>query len=169
MLIVSDTGPLRYLCEIGHVDVLPEMYGQLITTPQVLRELKQRHFPPAVSQWADAPPTWLLIEYPTRIDYRDQLDEGEASAISLALQRHADAVLIDERHGTNLARSLGIPTLGTLAVLHDAGIAGLIDFHAAIRRLTDETQFRHSKALINQVIADFDAEVQRQTKREKPH
>jgi hypothetical protein len=163
MLIVSDTGPLRYLIETDTIGALPRLYGNVFTTPTVVEELRLPHFPSIVRQWAQTPPTWLVIEQPLQVDFLDQLDAGEASALSLAVERHADAVLIDERNGNMLARSNGLSTIGTLAVLQEAGLAGFIDFHDAIRRLTEETRFRHSVALIDKLKADFE-----QARRQQP-
>ena len=162
LLIVSDTGPLRYLIEVGCADVLPKLYGQVLTTPQVLAELRLPHFPSAVRAWADRAPAWLCIESPTATKFLDSLDEGEATALSLALERHADVLLVDERKATRLARESGVTTAGTLAILRDAGLSGLIDFHSAIAHLTSQTRFRHDKALIAQVVKGFDS--QRQAK-----
>ena len=102
MLVISDTSPLRYLCEIGVVDVLPQIYGHVMTTPQVLEELSQGHFPQPVRSWAAHPPAWLDVQRPQRIVF--QLGAGESSALSLALERSADLVLIDEREGRALRR-----------------------------------------------------------------
>jgi hypothetical protein len=96
------------------IDVLPRLYGSIFTTSAVVEELRLPHFPATVQQWAQGPPSWLMIEQPQRVDFLDQLDAGEASAISLAVERHADAVLIDERNGTMVARSNGLSTIGTL-------------------------------------------------------
>lgn len=157
MLIVSDTGPLRYLIQVGCSDVLPQLYGQILTTPQVMDELRLPHFPVAVRTWADRPPAWLRIESPAAVRFLDSLDEGEATALSLAIERHADVLLVDERKATRVARQSGLTTAGTLAVLRDAGLSGLIDFHAAVDRLTRQTQFHHDKDLIDQVVKDFDS------------
>ena len=62
MLIVSDTSPLRYLIEIEAIDVLPRLYGEILTTPQVLTELRQGQFPAVVRHWADCLPGWLKIQ-----------------------------------------------------------------------------------------------------------
>jgi predicted nucleic acid-binding protein len=156
MLIVSDTGPLRYLIETAAIDALPRLFGSIRTTSTVIKELSLSHFPTGVREWATQLPGWLLVDEPSTIQFEDVLDAGEASAISLALERHADMVLIDERSGTTVAHANGLRTIGSLAVLQKAGIAGMIDFHEAIRRLTTETQFRHTRKLIDQVIADFD-------------
>jgi predicted nucleic acid-binding protein len=45
------------------------------------------------------------------------LDAGEAEAIALAEELHADVVLIDELSGRNIARQCGFPVLGTLGIL----------------------------------------------------
>lgn len=157
MLIVSDTGPLRYLIEIEAVEVLPRLYGRIWTTPDVMNELALPTFPERVRQWAAQVPQWLVIQQPAQIQFGDQLDAGEASAISLAVEQKADAVLMDERNGRFVARSKGLVTLGTLAVLAEAGLAGMLDFHQAVARLQNETRFRYTKALIQQVIADYEA------------
>ncbi len=163
MIIVSDTGPLRYLIEVGAVHTLPRLYRNVLTTPQVLDELRLGYFPEIVQKWAQAPPAWLQVEQPRTVSFLDCLDKGEASALSLARERAADIVLVDERIATDVARSIGLKAMGTLAVLQDAGYEGLIDFHAVIQTLTTQTQFRHSKALIAQVIADYDRRVRDRT------
>ena len=54
------------------------------------------------------------------------LDSGEAAALSLAVEIHADAVLIDERRGYEVAVQLGLRTIGILGVLLRAKSAGLL-------------------------------------------
>ena len=156
MIIVSDTSPLRYLVEVEAVEALPLLYGTVLTTPQVLAELRLGHFPEKVRQWAEHAPGWLGVDQPRSISYLDRLDEGEASALSLARERAADLVLIDERAATEVARSMGLRSMGTLAVLQESGYEGYVDFHAALRKLTTNTQFRHTPALIAQVTADYE-------------
>jgi predicted nucleic acid-binding protein len=158
MLIVSDTGPLRYLVEIAIIDTLPRLYGDVMTTPQVLAELGQEHFPPVVRTWAAKAPSWLRIESPAQVQFLDRLDEGEASALSLACERHADLLLIDEMDGRRVAKSEGLKMIGTLGILSEAGHAGYVDFHEAVDRLTTTTTFHHTASLIAHVKADFDRE-----------
>ena len=103
-------------------------------------------------------PVWLKVEAPLQIEFLDQLDEGEASALSLACERRCHLLLVDERAGSRVAYDCGIRTIGTLGILLEAGYENLIDFHAAVECLTSKTAFRHSKALIESVIADFERE-----------
>jgi len=107
MLVVSNTSPLRYLVEVKAIHVLPKLYDQLMTTPQVTAELRLGHFPDVVRRWAEQPPAWLQIESPSTLRYLDQLDDGEASAVSLACERHASLILIDERAGREVSRNVG--------------------------------------------------------------
>ena len=148
MIVVSDNSPLQYLVLIGCIDSLPALYGQVLTTPQVIAELTHANAPEAVRLWTQALPGWVTVENPTKIELLDTLDIGEASAISLAQERHADLMLIDERAGVEAARRVGLPAVGTLGVLIEAGVEGLIDFNAAIDRLTSETSFYASAHLI---------------------
>ena len=139
MIVVSDNSPLQYLILIGCIDVLPTLYGQVLTTPQVIDELSHKETPDSVRQWVKALPLWINIESPAKLNFLDIIDMGEASAISLAQERHADLVLIDERAGTDTVRRVGLQAVGTLGVLIDAGVEQLIDFEAILKKLTTET------------------------------
>jgi predicted nucleic acid-binding protein len=55
-----------------------------------------------------------------------QLDRGEAEAIALATDLHADFVLIDEQEGRQLASRTGLAVTGVLGVLLRAKRAGEI-------------------------------------------
>lgn len=152
MLVISDTGPLRYLIEIDAVDVLPVLYGaqNLLTTPEVIGELCLPHFPVRVRNWAASPPTWLKIESPLSIDFLDRLDSGEASALSLARERSAELVLIDERDGTTVARGIGLETYGTLGVIALAGARRKLDFEKTLDALAN-TRFRKTSKDLDRV------------------
>ncbi len=57
MIIVSDTSPLNYLSLIGHLDVLPAIYGEVLIPPAVASELTHSTAPESVR---------LLINHPRR-------------------------------------------------------------------------------------------------------
>jgi predicted nucleic acid-binding protein len=73
---------------------------------------------------------------------------------------------VDERAGSRAAHDCGISTIGTLGILLEAGYENLIDFHVAIESLTTKTAFRHSKVLIDSVVADFEKERSRRANRQ---
>lgn len=111
-------------------------------------ELSQPEAPSAVREWAGNFPTWLKVISPNHVDHMNQLDVGEASAISLASELSVDLLLIDERAGTEVARRLGLKAIGTLGIIIEAGVEDLIDFEASLAILNNETSFYGSDRLI---------------------
>ncbi len=63
------------------------------------------------------------------------MDRGEAEAIALAEELHADHLLIDERKGRRLAQQQGVPVVGLLGVILLAKHAGLV---SSARELLEE-------------------------------
>jgi len=75
------------------------------------------------------------------------LDEGEREAIALARQKRA-MLIIDESDGREVARRLGVPCTGTLGVLVEAKLRGLIpELKPELARLQAETNFRFTEGL----------------------
>jgi predicted nucleic acid-binding protein len=72
-----------------------------------------------------------------------QLDVGERQAIQLALECGADALLMDETEGRQIAESLRLQVRGTLGILERAAKLKLVDFRDVLTRL-DQTSFRVS-------------------------
>jgi predicted nucleic acid-binding protein len=65
MIVVSDTTPLHYLVLIDQVHLLPALFGQVVTTPEVVDEMDQLETPEKVRQWVSKLPEWLEIKEPT--------------------------------------------------------------------------------------------------------
>lgn len=139
-LVVSDTSPLNYLVLIGHVDVLPKLYGAIVAPPAVISELQHPQTPHEVSAWASRLPCWLEIRSP-KTELHLGIGAGEDSAISLAVDLGNVPILVDDRRARAAAKSLGLPVIGTLAVLDLADESGLLDFEDVLRCLRT-TSFR---------------------------
>jgi predicted nucleic acid-binding protein len=82
-----------------------------------------------------------------------KLGAGESEAIALALELHADALLLDDRKARQEAQRRGLTVTGTLAVLATAARRDLIDLPTAIARL-QQTTFRAPTALIQSLLDD---------------
>lgn len=79
------------------------------------------------------------------------LGTGEAAAITLAwLHRETSYLIMDEKRGRTVAKSLGLRVTGLLAILVKAAIAGEVDFEETLARLM-ATGFRLSPALMEEV------------------
>jgi predicted nucleic acid-binding protein len=57
-IVVSDSGPLRYLVETGHEGILEDLFG-IIIPERVLAELRHAAAPFKVRQWAATLPQWV--------------------------------------------------------------------------------------------------------------
>jgi predicted nucleic acid-binding protein len=154
-VVISDTSPLHYLILIGHAEILPALYTEVLIPEAVADELRHAGAPEVVIKWLAGRPSWLQIVSPLSNSgphsLRD-LDAGERDAILLAVQVQADLLLMDDREGVEEARRLGLSTTGTLGVLVRAAERGLIDLPAAIRRLR-ETNFRVDPILLERISA----------------
>jgi predicted nucleic acid-binding protein len=155
VVVVADTSPINYLVQIDRIDLLPRLYDCIMVPQGVLVELAHDGAPSAVRRWAISRPDWVDVRH---TDFSPDpelafLDRGEREAIQIALELHADRLLIDERRGRIEAERRGLTTTGTLGVLLSAGLQGLADPVAAYRRLVAETTFRTSAALEEEFFA----------------
>ena len=81
------------------------------------------------------------------------LDAGESAAIALCFGQHADALLIDETLGREVAAQLGVRTIGILGVLIEARRRQLIPKVAAVlNRLEKEAGFWIAPGLRKRVL-----------------
>lgn len=62
MVVIADTSPLSYLVLIGHAEVLPRLYGEVVIPQAVLEELLHPKTPPTVASWIASRPPWLAVE-----------------------------------------------------------------------------------------------------------
>ena len=163
MIVVADATPLRYLVLIGEVEILPALYGRVLTPPGVLTELTQPRTPESVRRWVTQPPRWLEIRAPQRPLPASPatLGVGEQEAIALAEELKADVLLVDDWAGRREAERRHLPIQGTLGLLGLAAQHDLTELPNALTRLR-QTNFRASARLIQDLL-DRDAE------RRKPH
>ena len=98
---------------------------------------------------------WIKRRSIKNIQLQQQLlttvDEGESEAIVLAKEIHADLLMIDERKGTSLPRSLGIKTIGLLLLLSKE--KKIVPFvRPILDQLISQTTFRIDKTLYENVL-----------------
>jgi predicted nucleic acid-binding protein len=152
MIVVSDTSPINYLLLLGHIDLLPRLFQQIIIPDVVRKEMLDPLAPSVLQQWITNPPSWLKVQTVSGVDTTlNALDPGEQAAITLAQTLTADLLIIDERLGRRVASDRGIPIIGTLGILDDAASQGLIELAEVITRL-QQTNFRISRRIIQTLL-----------------
>ncbi|MGH8210157.1 MAG: DUF3368 domain-containing protein [Steroidobacteraceae bacterium] len=150
-VVVSDTSPLHYLILCGVETVLAQLFHQVVIPPTVFAELQQPNTPAAVREWMQSRPAWVVVQQPTALDHSLNVDAGELEAICLAREIHAAAVLMDDRAGRNAATQCGLPVIGTLGLIEQAAVRGLIDLPQVVKRLR-QTNARLDPKLIEAVL-----------------
>ena len=148
MLVVADSSPLIVLINIGHIGILPELFGKVIIPPEVASELAQHKRPQPVRAFIATAPGWLIEQAPLTVEPIPMLHPGEASAISLAVEIHADLILIDETLGRKVAALRGLHITGTIGVLEEAADRGLLNLGEAFI-LIKNTDFWISHELLD--------------------
>ena len=143
MIVIADTSPLQYAVEIDAANALIKLYGRIVVPLAVSSEMRHRGAPSLLRRWIEENPDWIEVR---SVQVPDDprlavLDPGEREAIALAQQTPGSLLIIDDGAGRAEARRRGIRITGLLGVIRDAGLRGLLDFDAALRKLRD-TDFR---------------------------
>lgn len=121
MFAVSNSSPLIALASIDRLNLLQTLFESVVIPLAVDREIK-RSIPAA--------PPWLRVQslastLPT-IVLRRSLGDGEREAIALAVELHADWIILDDRPARGAAAAAGLNVVGTVGVLLGAKKVGLI-------------------------------------------
>jgi predicted nucleic acid-binding protein len=128
-LIISNTSPLINFSEIGRLDLLHEMLGEIVIPPAVLGELvaKTSIFPKAAEACSGglfpvvAPEDLLLVK-----SLSTTLHPGEAECLALAMERPGSLLLFDDLAARDAASNAGCRFAGTVGLLIQAKRNGLV-------------------------------------------
>ena len=164
-VVVSDTSPLICLAAIRHFNLLRLLYGEVLIPEAVWQEITRAPaFAAAASLEvaADARGAgWLQVatadNRPLVTQLETMLDPGEAEAIALAVEHTPSLLLIDERDGRQVARTLGVPLTGTLGILLRAKALGHTPaIKPLLAELVEQHHFRLHPSLVHQVLTEAD-------------
>jgi predicted nucleic acid-binding protein len=156
MIVVADTSVILNLCCVQHEHLLQQLFKRVLIPAEVADEFTrltkmQKRFSSLVL------PNWIEIlpapkSFPAEV-VQAQLDIGESAAIALCLNQKADALLIDEKAGREVAAKLGVRTIGIAGILIDARIEKLIpSVKVLLDQLEREANFWISSELRRSVL-----------------
>ncbi len=156
MIAVADASPLCYLVLIDEIDLLPQLFSQVLVPEVVIRELLHEDAPVVVRVWASSLPGWISVEHVPDVISADteKLQDGERAAIALAESNNANILIIDEKAARLVAIQRGHQVTGLLGILGDAGTRGIVDLANVIDRLR-KTSFRCSPGLYKSVLERY--------------
>ena len=156
MIVVADTSVILNLCRVQQERLLQQLFQRVLIPSQVadefarLSKVRQRFSGLALPDWIEillAPQT-----FPPEV-VQAHLDLGESAAIALYLNQKADALLIDESLGREVAAKLGVRTIGILGILIEARRRKFIpDVKTILERLESEAGFWIAPSLRTRVL-----------------
>jgi hypothetical protein len=158
MIVVSDTSAISNLLIVGQLKLIQQIYQRVVVPHTVDREIRAlQTFGIDLAAYTSA--TWLNVQVPTNdllVDkLKEELDDGEAEAIALALQLGADRLLIDERLGRLVAMRYGLNITGILGILKTAKMLGLIStVKPILEALVQQAGFWIDQTLYERVLED---------------
>jgi uncharacterized protein len=128
MLVVSDTSCLSNLYQIKQLNLLHQLFAKIFIPPAVYKELSHFHSDDLFNE---------LEKYGIKMHTVGNnklteeilltgIDSGEAEAIALSIELKPSLLLIDEKHGKQIAKKHGIDTIGILGVILFAKEEGVI-------------------------------------------
>lgn len=167
MKVIINATPLIHLGKLGKLNLLTQLYSNIITTREVKNEVLTKNYP-EYSVLKMAFDNWIMIQDANDKTVMDnlilsqQIDLGEASVIALALEQENDVLLLlDDLIARSVAKSLGIKISGTLGIILEALYSKILsadEIKLLFDDLVTETPFRISVKLyqsITQLINSF--------------
>lgn len=143
-MIFCNTTPLIALADIGKLDLLPRLFGEIHVVQAVVAECAAGG-PIPVPDLPTLP--WIQVvaaTEPTLPGLLLTLDRGERDTLAMALKLGAERVIIDERIGRDMAELLGLSVVGTLGVLLKAKNDSLIpSFYEGVKQMQANGVFYH--------------------------
>ncbi len=163
LIAVVDASPLIYLGKIGLLELLPEIFEQVITSKFVKKEVLIKS-EPEFTILNNAFSKWLAIIKPEDKKLvsnliATQIHRGESEVIAIAKQLlkqgKRNVIVIDDLAARDIGRTLGLSITGTIGVLMKARKLKLRNTKQTVqsfRELVEETDFRISVGLYSKVL-----------------
>jgi uncharacterized protein len=141
VIVVADSSPLVILAKLGCFDLLHRLFPRLTISTEVHHEVVVSGAGlPGASEVAKA--EWIEVkqvqnqEALLAAQAKYALGAGELATIVLGKELRANAVLLDDYNARKLARTEGLPVLGSVGLLETFYLRGyLADLRTAFRQL----------------------------------
>lgn len=124
MKVFSNSSPLIYLSKIGRLELLKNLFKEVIIPEEVYEEVvgkgRNERFLDALKVESAVKEGWIKVKnrsYNRETENFGEIDEGESVLISIAKKERADLVLIDDASARIVAESFGLNVKGTIYIL----------------------------------------------------
>jgi len=158
-MVICDSSCLIHLAGIGRLGLLRELYGKLIVPTAVWREVvEEGKGRPGVVEVREARlEGWIEVRPATQElllkSLKQELDDGEAEVISLAVELKASLVLLDETEARRVASLYSLNKTGAIGVLIRARREGKLEtLRPELDKLRIEAGFWIEEKLYRQAL-----------------
>jgi predicted nucleic acid-binding protein len=132
---VSNTTPIISLSSIGKIEILKDIFQEIIIPQAVYEEIKAKQG----YGYNEVDLSFIKVQAIQNTEQEkfllEQLDAGEAQAIVLSKEINADNTIIDENIGYTIAKESGLNVIRTLSILLKAKETNII---SEVKPLLDE-------------------------------
>jgi len=120
VIVVADTTPISKLTKVGKLNLLRDVFGEIIIPQEVYNEVTAgTHLAATVIRFTD----WIVVravsnsQKVSALRVAIKLGLGECAAIILAEELGADQLLLDDLDARREALSRNLPVIGTVGTL----------------------------------------------------
>ncbi|MHA1652279.1 MAG: hypothetical protein ACTSYB_19010 [Candidatus Helarchaeota archaeon] len=156
MKVISNMSPIIALLKKNELNLLKKLFHRIVIPPSVKDELiksDSKDFS-QINQLNNAIDKWILVENADDLIIQEStLGKGELEAINLSLKYRDCLLLMDEKKGRTIAKTMNIKTLGVLGILALAIKKDIKDKNEIIKNI--ETLLQQGFYLSSEVILFF--------------
>ena len=163
-MIVADASVLIVLAKTRRLEILRQVYGQVVVGPVVRKEVLEQGKAIGVPgvEWIEkaVEDGWICFVRLTakeerlirRIVRTSRLDEGEAESLAVASSRWY-MVVVDDKEARALAATMRLKFLGTAGVLLEALLKGFLTLEELEEAVTDLSRVLWlSPAVVSEIL-----------------
>ena len=151
--VIVNSTPLIILSKIGELEILKNLYGDIIIPRAVFEEVTRKN---DLAKEKILNSEWIkILEVQDKSDrkiYQAKLHDGEVEVMMLAKEISADLLIIDDNAAKKTAKFLGFKVTGTLGILIKAKAEKIISEVRPILEKMLAEKFYISDKILNLVL-----------------
>lgn len=162
--VIVNSTPLIVLSHIGKLDLLRQLYGEIVIPQAVYDEVTQKK---DIARTAlESSMSWIKVISIKDTDkytmYKAKLHAGEVETMILAQEEpKADLVIIDDNTAKKTAKFLGLSVTGTIGILLKSKRSGYIDAVAPLFEKMRANGFYVSEKVMNLALEKAQEKIDR--------
>ncbi len=155
MIIIADSSPLISLATIDKLELLEDYFDEVYVPYAVYKEVSayDKPFSEKLKKYLENKVLNVENQYMVSV-LNERIDLGEAEAITLAFEKKADFIILDDLKARKTAIRNGLNVIGTLGLLLEAKKEGRITNLRELIKIFTDNDIRLSEQLIKNVLIE---------------